>query len=66
MSGLKVVQSGLDMLAAPEAVDAEIHAGAEEEAFAQTTDLYGIRHAASGTHPEVRENGVIAAHLRNA
>jgi hypothetical protein len=66
MTGLKVVQSGLDVLAGAQAVDAEIHAGAEAEVLAQTADLYGVGHAASGTDAEVREDGVIAAHLRHA
>jgi hypothetical protein len=66
MSGLKVMQGGLDMFAGAQAVDAEINAGAEAEALAQTTDLYSISHAASGTDPEVREDGVIAAYLGNA
>ena len=66
MPDLEVMQSGLDMLAGAQAVDAEIHAGAEAEALAQTADLYGIGHAASGTDSEVREDGVIAAHLGHA
>jgi hypothetical protein len=66
ISGLKVMESGLNMLAGAEAVDAEIYTGAEEEALAQTTNLYGISHATSGANPEVREDGMIAAHLSNA
>ena len=60
------MQSGLDMLAGAQAVDAEIYASAEAEALAQTADLYGISHAASRTDSEVREDGVIAAYLGNA
>ena len=66
MPDLKVMQSGLDMLAGAQAVDAEIHTSAEAEALTQTADLYGISHTASGTDSEVREDGVIAAYLGNA
>jgi hypothetical protein len=66
MPDLKVMQSGLNMLAGAQAINAEIYAGAKPEAVAQTADLYGVGHAASRTDSEVCEDRVIACCLGNA